>query len=203
MRKIQLTESQLIKIIKNIITEGIDTPSLINDILEKIGQVGYKGLTEIEQTMIDSYSNDAFDKDKIMFLINKQVAKGGLKSLSEIELSFFEDNSVNTEDGEEYQDYVGVWDYSDSNSTLDGMQFKYRASYDEETGLTHEGELNIGDYSFYGTVYCDAEGNYDTCSFETDDGEPLFDVFEGLEREFRVFFEQVCDDLKGNFNEML
>jgi hypothetical protein len=101
MRKIQLTESQLIKIIKNIITEGIDTPSLINDILEKIGQVGYKGLTEIEQTMIDSYSNDAFDKDKIMFLINKQVAKGGLKSLSEIELSFFEDNSVNTEDGEE------------------------------------------------------------------------------------------------------
>ena len=153
--------------------------------------------------MIDSYSNDAFDKDKIMLLINKQLAKGGLKSLSEIELSFFEDNSVNTEDGEEYQDYVGVWDYSDSNSALDGMQFKYRASYDEETGLTHEGELNIGDYNFYGNVYCDAEGNYDTCSFETDDGELLFDVFEGLEREFRVFFEQVCDDLKGNFNEML
>jgi hypothetical protein len=203
MRKLRLTESQLIKIIKNIISEGVDTPHFINDILEKIGEVGYKGLTEIEQTMIDSFSNDIFDKDNIMFLINKKIAKGGLKSLSEIELGFYEDNAPSIEDGAEYQDYVGVWDYSNADSDLDGMQFKYRTSYDEDDSLVHEGELIVGDYSFFGNVYCDVEGNYDMCSFETDDGELLFDVFKGSEKEIRRFFEQVCDDLKGNFNEML
>lgn len=203
MRKIRLTESQLIRIIKNVINEGIDTPPLINNILDKINDVGYEGLTEIEKEMINSYSNDSFNDEKIMFLINKKIAKNGLKSLSEIELSFYEDNSPIVDDENEHQEYVGVWEYENSNSDLNGMQFKYRASYDEDDNLVHEGELIIDDYSFFGSLYCDAEANYDTCSFETDDGELLFDIFKGREREIGKFFEHVCDDLKGNFNEML
>jgi len=58
-RKIRLTESELIGMIKNLIREFREKyPELLNPLLEKIGQVGYEGLSDIERKMIDSISQD-------------------------------------------------------------------------------------------------------------------------------------------------
>ena len=51
-KKIRLTESELINYVKLIIKEIREKyPELLNPLLEKIGQVGYEGLSSIEKKM--------------------------------------------------------------------------------------------------------------------------------------------------------
>ena len=55
---------------------------------------------------------------------------------------------------------------------------------------------DVGD-EFYGEIYCDPEGNFQTCMFEnTTEGTNVFEDYEGLEHDIEVFLDVVCNDLK-------
>jgi len=92
-------------------------------------------------------------------------------------------------------------DYESTFSeTISGMnlKFKYEVTEDTPDEIIHTGYLFINDDEFYGEIYCDSDGNYSTCNFETMDGENLFEKYEGMEHEIELFLEGVCNEINGN-----
>lgn len=87
--------------------------------------------------------------------------------------------------------------FSDTIGGLD-MKFKYEVTEDSPDEVIHTGYLMINDDEFYGEIYCDFDGNYSTCSFETMDGENVFEKYEGMEHEIELFLEGVCNEINGN-----
>lgn len=69
-KKIQITESELIKIINNIINESMDK---IDSILDKINRVGFEGLTDKEKKYLIHYSETGKFKDDEELVTRSQV----------------------------------------------------------------------------------------------------------------------------------
>lgn len=87
--------------------------------------------------------------------------------------------------------------FSDNISGLE-LKFKYEVTEDNPDEVIHTGYLIVNDDEFYGEIYCDFDGNYSSCSFETMDGENLFEIYEGMESEIELFLEGVCNQINGN-----
>ena len=87
--------------------------------------------------------------------------------------------------------------FSDTIAGLN-LKFKYEVTEDTPDEVIHTGYLFVNDDEFYGEIYCDFEGNYSTCSFETMDGENVFEKYEGMEHEIELFLEGVCNEINGN-----
>jgi glycyl-tRNA synthetase alpha subunit len=78
------------------------------------------------------------------------------------------------------------------------MEFQYETTEESVDEIIHTGFLTVSDEPFYGEIYCDSEGNYSVCNFESDEGVNLFEQYEGLEREIESFLSIICNDLKGD-----
>ena len=197
-RKIRLTESELIGMIKNLIREFREKyPELLNPLLEKIGQVGYEGLSDIERKMIDSISQDTLDTDEIMMMVNRKIAAG--EELSDVEQIFFDEYAAVPE--ESFED-IDMGDYK--------IDFEYNSTEEnpEDDEIVHKGKIYVQsddeDYPeeevFHGEIYCDGEGNYAACNFENEEGVNLFEKYEAFEDFIEQAMEHICNNLKSNLN---
>lgn len=197
-RKIRLTESELIGVIKNLIKEFREKyPELLNPLLEKIGEVGYEGLSNIERKMIDSISQDTLDTDEVMMMVNRKIASG--EELSDVEKIFFNEYAAVPE--ESFKD-IDMGDYK--------IDFEYNSTEEnpEDDEIVHKGKIYIQsddeDYPeeevFNGEIYCDGEGNYAACNFENEDGINLFEKYEAFEDFIEQAMEHICNNLKSNLN---
>ena len=197
-RKIRLTESELIGMIKNLIREFREKyPELLNPLLEKIGEVGYEGLSNIERKMIDNISQDTLDTDEIMMMVNRKIASA--EELSDVEQIFFDEYAAVPE--ESFED-IDMGDYK--------IDFKYISTVEnpEDGEIVHTGEIYVQsddeDYPeeevFPGEIYCDSEGNYAACNFENEEGVNLFEKYEAFEDFIEQAMEHICNNLKSNLN---
>jgi len=165
MKKIRLTENQLVNIIKNVISEGWTE---IDQILDKINKVGVENLSKKEREYMDHYSNTG-------------------EFLNDEELTTSVDRVPSGE----------IWTF-DAIHGIPNMSFQYETTEENIDEVVHTGYFTINDDLYYGEIYCDTEGNYSLCNFESDESENLFEKYEGLEREIEAFLSTVCDDLKGD-----
>jgi len=165
MKKIRLTENQLVDIIKQCINEG---QKEIDSILDKINKVGVDGLSKKEKEYLDYHANtgDYLD-DEELITANDRVPSGE------------------------------IWDF-DGFQGIPKMSFQYETTEESVDEIIHTGFLTVSDDPFYGEIYCDSEGNYSVCNFESDEGVNLFEQYEGLEKEIESFLSIICNDLKGD-----
>ena len=165
MKKIRLTETQLIYIIKKVINEGMDK---IDSILDKINIVGVENLSKKEREYLDYHANtgDYLDDEELTTSIDRVPS------------------------GE-------IWNF-DGHQGIPKMDFQYETTEENIDEIIHTGYLTVNDEHYYGEIYCDTNGEYSICNFESEEGVNLFENFEGLEHEIGIFLSIVCDDLKGD-----
>lgn len=157
-------------------------------------------LTELE--LIDVIKHIIKEGQSEIDSILDKISRVGFDELSDKEKNYLRHYS---ETGEYYNDDLttpkSMADYestfSDNISGLD-LKFKYEVTEDTPDEVIHTGYLTVNDDEFYGEIYCDFDGNYSTCSFETMDGENLFEKYEGMEHEIELFLEGVCNEINGN-----
>lgn len=196
-KKIQLTESELVGLIHNILKEFTEKHSeLLNPLLEKINQIGYEELSDIEKKMIDSISQDNLDTDEIMMMVNRKIA--AREELSDVEQIFFDEYAAVPD--ESFKD-IDMGDYK--------IDFEYTSTEEntEEDEIIHNGKIFIQsedeDYPeevFEGEIYCDGEGNYAACIFEDEEGVNIFEKYESFEDFIEQAMNQICENLKQNLN---
>ena len=165
MKKIRLTENQLVNIIKNVINEGWTE---IDQILDKINRKGIDNLSKKEREYMDHYSNtgEFLDYDDLVTTTDRVPS------------------------GE-------IWSFDGMNG-IPTMKFQYETTEEHPDEIVHTGYLRVNQDEFYGEIYCDLEGNYTLCNFESSDSENVFEKYEGLEHEVESFLSIVCNDLKGD-----
>ena len=165
MKKIRLTENQLVDIIKQCINEG---QKEIDSILDKINKVGVDGLSKKEREYLDYHANtgDYLDDEELITATDRASS------------------------GE-------TWVF-DGVQGIPRMEFQYETTEENIDEIIHTGYLTVNNDQFYGEIYCDNEGNYSLCNFESDESVNLFETYEGLEREIEAFLSTVCDDLKSD-----
>jgi hypothetical protein len=165
MKKVSITEEQILNIVKRILQEGQNE---IDAILDKINRVGVEGLSKKEKEYLDYHANtgDYLDDKELTTAIDR-VSSGE------------------------------TWVF-DGVQGIPTMEFKYETTEENIDEIVHTGYLTVNNDPFYGEIYCDNEGNYSLCNFESDESVNLFETYEGLEREIEAFLSTVCDDLKGD-----
>ena len=90
-----------------------------------------------------------------------------------------------------------TWVFDETNG-IPNMSFQYETTEENIDEIVHTGFFTISNDQYYGEIYCDTEGNYSMCNFESDESENLFEKYEGLEHEIESFLSIVCNDLKGD-----
>jgi hypothetical protein len=165
MKKVSITEEQILNIVKRILQEGQNE---IVAILDKINRVGVEGLSKKEKEYLDYHANtgDYLDDKELTTAIDR-VSSGE------------------------------TWVF-DGVQGIPTMEFQYETTEENIDEIVHTGFLTVNNDPFYGEIYCDSEGNYSMCNFESDESVNLFETYEGLEREIEAFLSTVCDDLKGD-----
>jgi type IV secretory pathway VirB4 component len=143
-------------------------------------------------------------QEKIDAILDK-INRVGLENLSKKEREFL-DYHATTGDYLDDEELITSSDRAPSGETwvFDGvhgipkMEFQYETTEENIDEILHTGYLTVNNDQFYGEIYCDNEGNYSLCNFESDESVNLFETYEGLEREIEAFLSTVCDDLKGD-----
>jgi len=154
-----------------------------SELINVIQHIIQEGQSEID-SILDKISRVGFDD-----LSDKE--KNYLRHYSET--GKYSDEDLTT--SKSMTDYENT--FSDTISGLN-LQFKYEVTEDTPDEVVHTGYLNVNDDEFYGEIYCDFDGNYSTCNFESMDGENLFEKYEGMEQEIELFLEGVCNEINGN-----
>ena len=196
--KIRLTESELINYVKLIIKEIREKyPELLNPLLEKIGQVGYEGLSSIEKKMLNDISQDSLNTDEIMMMVNRKIASG--KKLSGVEQTFFDEYAAVPE---EEMDMGSVGDIN--------LEFEYNSTQEnpEEMEIIHIGKIivqteeddTLDEEIFEGEIYCDMEGDYQACNFNNEEGTNLFEKYSAIEGYVEEALTHLCNNLKSNLS---
>jgi len=139
--------------------------------------------------------------DQILDKINKS----GMSSLTDKEKKYLDHYSMNNEflDNEELTTTKSVADQGETwvfegQEGIPSMNFKYESTEENVDEILHSGYLNVNNDEYYGEIYCDTEGTYSLCNFESAEGENVFERYEGLEHEIGTFLSIVCNDLKGD-----
>ena len=140
----------------------------IDAILDKINKVGLENLSKKEREYLDYHSTTG----------------GYLKDEDLIT------SSDRVSSGE-------TWTF-DGVPGIPEMSFQYETTEENVDEIIHTGFFTINNDPYYGEIYCDTEGNFSLCNFESDESENLFEKYEGLEHEIESFLSIVCNDLKGD-----
>ena len=158
-------------------------------------------LTESQlKFIVDNLLNEGMGEiDQILDKINKS----GMSSLSDKEKKYLDHYSMNNEflDDEELTttksvaDQGETWVFNEMEG-IPSMEFKYETTEENVDEILHSGYLTVNKDEFYGEIYCDTEGTYSLCNFESAEGENVFEKYEGLEHEIGTFLSIVCNDLK-------
>jgi hypothetical protein len=143
-------------------------------------------------------------QEKIDAILDK-INKVGVGGLSKKEMEYL-DYHAKTGSYLDDEELITSLDRVPSGETwvFDGvpgipkMEFQYETTEEDIDEVIHTGYLSINDDPFYGEIYCNSEGNYSMCNFESDESVNLFEIYEGLESEIEAFLSTVCDDLKGD-----
>jgi len=154
-----------------------------SELINVIKKIINEGQSEID-SILDKISRVGFDD-----LSDKE--KNYLRHYSETG-EYSDDDLVTSKSMTDYESQ-----FSDNISGLD-LKFKYEVTEDTPDEVIHTGYLLVNDDEFYGEIYCNFEGNYSSCSFETMDGENVFEKYEGMEKEIGLFLEGVCNEINGN-----
>lgn len=168
MKKVRLTESELVKIINRVVSESMEK---IDSILDKINKVGFEGLNNTEKEYLKYYSETGkFKKEDDLISYEKKAdySHSFKEIIAGLQFEFVYEIT---------QDMIGD---------------------DGENEILHSGELIIGGQDFYGEIYCDEEGTLKYYDFADNEGKDVDLVFEGLENEIIAFLYHVCEDLKGD-----
>jgi hypothetical protein len=182
MRKIRLTESELISFIKEVIKESRyshDFQSYEDAILDKISDEGIETLSEIEKYILDSIGKENFDAQPVMLMLAKKIAKQDL--LTDIEQMFYDDNSVESseEDVRGYRelesgvlfdagdddtppsdDRENRFSFIDPKGEMPSMVFDAMKIYTTDKYIVFQGRFEVDETTYYGKIYADLEGNY-------------------------------------------
>jgi hypothetical protein len=126
-----------------------------------------------------------------------------MKSLTDKEKKYLDHYSLNNEflDDEELTTSKELvksgetWRFDESPG-IPSMSFKYEVTEQNLDEIIHSGYFTISGDEYYGEIYCTSDGEYSVCNFESNDGENLFEKYEGLEREIESFISIICDQLK-------
>jgi hypothetical protein len=140
----------------------------IDSILDKINQVGVGGLSKKEKEYLDYHANTGDYLDDEELITATDRASSG-----------------------------ETWVF-DGVQGIPRMEFQYETTEENIDEIVHTGYLTVNNDQFYGEIYCNNEGNYSLCNFESDESVNLFETYEGLEREIEAFLSTVCDDLKSD-----
>lgn len=197
-KKLYLTESELIDYVKSVIKEIREKyPELLNPLLEKIGEVGYEGLSRIEKKMIDDISRDVLNIDEVMMMINKKIASK--EELTDLEKMFFEMNAAVPEAE------IDMGTVGDMN-----IEFEYGGTVEDPENLeiVHKGKIivqkeeddTLDEEVFEGEIYCDMEGDYQACNFNNEEGVNLFEKYSPIESYVEEALIHLCNNLKSNLS---
>lgn len=196
--KLYLTESELIDYVKSVIKEIREKyPELLNPLLEKIGEVGYEGLSIIEKKMIDDISRDVLNIDEVMMMINKKIASK--EELTDLENMFFEMNAAVPDEE------IDMGTVGDMN-----IEFEYGGTVEDPENLeiVHKGKIivqkeeddTLDEEVFEGEIYCDMEGDYQACNFNNEEGVNLFEKYSAIEGYVEEALIHLCNNLKSNLS---
>lgn len=182
MRKIRLTESNLIKFIKQIIKEAKhEFQNYEDSILDKISDEGIESLSDIEKKILQSVSSEDFDTKPIMLMLAKKIAKQ--ESLTNIEQMFYDEYSHEPEEEGETVNYgrelePGViydagdddvppsddrenrFSFEDPKGEIPTMTFDVLKIYYTDKYIVFQGMLQIEYTTYYGKIYSDLNGEY-------------------------------------------
>jgi hypothetical protein len=182
MRKIRLTESELISFIKQVIKESRyshDFQSYEDAILDKISNEGIETLSDIEKYILDSIGKENFDVQPVMLMLAKKIAKK--ESLTDIEQMFYDDNSVESseDDVKGYRELEpGVlfdagddetppsddrdnrFAFADPKGEIPSMTFDVMKIYTTDKYIIFQGTLEVDKTTYYGKIYADLDGKY-------------------------------------------
>lgn len=197
-KKLYLTESELIDYVKSVIKEIREKyPELLNPLLEKIGEVGYEGLSIIEKKMIDDISRDVLNIDEVMMMINKKIASK--EELTDLEKMFFEMNAAVPDEE------IDMGTVGDMN-----IEFEYGGTVEDPENLeiVHKGKIivqkeeddTLDEEVFEGEIYCDMEGDYQACNFNNEEGVNLFEKYSAIEGYVEEALIHLCNNLKSNLS---
>ena len=140
----------------------------IDSILDKISRVGVDGLSKKEREYLDYHANTGDYLDDEELITSADRVPSG-----------------------------ETWEF-DGFQGIPKITFEYETTEESVDEIAHTGFLTVSNETFYGEIYCDSEGNYSLCNFESDEGVNLFEQYEGLEREIESFLSIICNDLKGD-----
>jgi hypothetical protein len=140
-------------------------------------------------------------EDKIDMILDK-ISQSGMESITPEERETLEKftKGISIEDKPSPKnDFMtkagGFWSFDFPG--MPSFKFRYESTQDTEDEKIHTGYLTVNDSDYYGEIYCDTEGNFQTCMFEnTTEGTNLFEDHEDLEQDIEVFLDVVCNDLK-------
>lgn len=161
-------------------------------------------LTENEYIKLLNFSlSEAFTagEDKIDMILDK-ISQTGMESITPEERETLEKftKGISIEDEQKTKDDFitkagGFWSFEFPG--MPSFKFRYESTEDNEDEKIHTGYLSVDKDDYYGEIYCDTEGNFQTCMFEnTTEGTNLFEDHEDLENDIEVFLDVVCNDLK-------
>ena len=191
MKKLRLTESELIKFITQIISEAKhEFQNYEDSILDKISEEGIENLSDIEKKILDSVSTENFDSKPIMLMLAKKIAKQ--EPMTDIEQMFYNDYAESPEEDDDDSDGFTrdlepgvIYDsgddenppsddrenrfyFEDPKGEIPTMAFDLTKIYKTDKYIVFQGMLEIEYTTYYGKIFVDMEGNYAGYKFKSE-----------------------------------
>ena len=200
MKKIRLTESELISFIKSVIKESRYSHSFQSyedAILDKISDEGIESLSQIEKFILDSIGKENFDIKPVMVMLARKISNK--ESLTDIEQMFYDDNAVDSsEEGTpEYRelepgvlydagdddtppsdDRDGRFYFKDPKGEIPEMTFDVSKIYETDKYIVFQGILQVEYTTYYGKMYADLNGEYLGYRFKSESSSTPEDDYE-------------------------
>ena len=221
MRKIRLTESELIKFIKQIIKEAKhEFQNYEDSILDKISSDGIESLSDIEKNILNSVSSENYDTKPIMLMLAKKIAKQ--ESLTRIEQMFYDEYSAESEEdnGSDYgrelepgviydagdddvpasDDRDNRFSFEDPKGEIPTMTFDALKIYYTDKYIVFQGMLQIEYTTYYGKIYSDLNGEYAGHRFKSETQTTPDEDYEpgDIEAFLTVAVQQLNEDNEQN-----